>query len=281
MLRRANLHEIRRRAPDERRRRSCSWRQQCHDQGRTRRADCGHGRRRNASGRKLLLATGVVDQGEYTTLEGYLEAVVASLVPARNEASLGLVDGAAAGAATTATILSSAHFGFGLSTTHVSTGSILGSGVGRDTRMPDIRVGLASAGMGLGVWLASELMQEIVSAASLMGQVVQVGIPVTVGVALYLGLALLFKVEELEMVSRASWSSGSEIFSRSESSASVGALPSSAMAAARHHRIPWVLTIHASLTHTVVLSGARGALLAAGAARRIQRDCASGQPIKS
>ena len=39
--------------------------------------------------------------------------------------------GAAAGAAATATILASAHLGFGLSTTHVSTGSILGSGVGR------------------------------------------------------------------------------------------------------------------------------------------------------
>ena len=31
----------------------------------------------------------------------------------------------------TATILASAHLGFGLSTTHVSTGGILGSGVGR------------------------------------------------------------------------------------------------------------------------------------------------------
>jgi PiT family inorganic phosphate transporter len=40
--------------------------------------------------------------------------------------------GAAAGAATAATILASAHLGFGLSTTHVSTGSILGSGVGRE-----------------------------------------------------------------------------------------------------------------------------------------------------
>lgn len=39
--------------------------------------------------------------------------------------------GAAAGAATTATILTSAHLGFALSTTHVSTGSILGSGIGR------------------------------------------------------------------------------------------------------------------------------------------------------
>jgi inorganic phosphate transporter, PiT family len=48
----------------------------------------------------------------------------------------GIVDietpqGAASGAATSATILASAHLGFGLSTTHVSTGSILGSGVGR------------------------------------------------------------------------------------------------------------------------------------------------------
>jgi PiT family inorganic phosphate transporter len=39
--------------------------------------------------------------------------------------------GAASGAATSATILASAHLGFGLSTTHVATGSILGSGVGR------------------------------------------------------------------------------------------------------------------------------------------------------
>lgn len=39
--------------------------------------------------------------------------------------------GAASGAATTATILASAHLGFGLSTTHVATGSIVGSGLGR------------------------------------------------------------------------------------------------------------------------------------------------------
>nr|WP_239579450.1 inorganic phosphate transporter [Microlunatus panaciterrae] len=39
--------------------------------------------------------------------------------------------GSAAGAASTATILASSHLGFGLSTTHVSTGSILGSGIGR------------------------------------------------------------------------------------------------------------------------------------------------------
>jgi len=43
--------------------------------------------------------------------------------------------GAASGAATSATILASAHLGFGLSTTHVSTGSILGSGVGRGAKV--------------------------------------------------------------------------------------------------------------------------------------------------
>jgi PiT family inorganic phosphate transporter len=48
--------------------------------------------------------------------------------------------GAASGAATSATILASAHFGFGLSTTHVSTGSILGSGVGRGA---EVRWGVA------------------------------------------------------------------------------------------------------------------------------------------
>jgi PiT family inorganic phosphate transporter len=49
--------------------------------------------------------------------------------------------GAASGATTTATILASAHFGFGLSTTHVSTGSILGSGVGGSGG--DVRWGVA------------------------------------------------------------------------------------------------------------------------------------------
>ncbi len=40
-------------------------------------------------------ATDVVDPSDYTTIDGYLEAVVARLVPARNEASLGLIDGEA------------------------------------------------------------------------------------------------------------------------------------------------------------------------------------------
>jgi len=58
----------------------------------------------------------------------------------------GIVDidtpqGATSGAATTATILASAHLGFGLSTTHVATGAILGSGVGRAGA--EVRWGLA------------------------------------------------------------------------------------------------------------------------------------------
>ena len=58
----------------------------------------------------------------------------------------GIVDidtpqGAASGAATAATILASSHLGFGLSTTHVATGAILGSGVGREGA--EVRWGLA------------------------------------------------------------------------------------------------------------------------------------------
>jgi PiT family inorganic phosphate transporter len=58
----------------------------------------------------------------------------------------GIVDidtpqGATSGAATTATILASSHLGFGLSTTHVATGAILGSGVGRDGG--EVRWGMA------------------------------------------------------------------------------------------------------------------------------------------
>ncbi len=58
----------------------------------------------------------------------------------------GIVDidtpqGATSGAATTATILASSHLGFGLSTTHVATGAILGSGVGRDGA--EVRWGMA------------------------------------------------------------------------------------------------------------------------------------------
>ena len=65
----------------------------------------------------------------------------------------GLVDteapqGMAAECASAATILLSSHFGYALSTTHVATGSILGSGVGRRT---EVRWGVARK-MGV-AWL--------------------------------------------------------------------------------------------------------------------------------
>ena len=78
--------------------------------------------------------------------------------------------GAASGAATSATILASAHLGFGLSTTHVSTGSILGSGVGRgargslERRSPDgVRLAPDLAGAGLVGGLAALLSDRGVS----------------------------------------------------------------------------------------------------------------------
>ena len=70
--------------------------------------------------------------------------------------------GAAAGAATTATILASSHLGFGLSTTHVSTGSIMGSGVGR--KGADVRWGVARR-MMYG-WLLTLPAAALVGAAS-------------------------------------------------------------------------------------------------------------------
>jgi putative peptidoglycan lipid II flippase len=63
-----------------------------------------------------------------------------------------------------------------------------------------VKIGFASLLMGAGVWGVSQITNEITSATSLIGQILQVGVPVTAGVALYLGLATLFKVEELEMV---------------------------------------------------------------------------------
>jgi putative peptidoglycan lipid II flippase len=63
-----------------------------------------------------------------------------------------------------------------------------------------VRVGLAALGMGAGVWLTSRIATEVFSESTLVGQIVQVGLPVAVGVVLYLGLAVLFKVQELEMI---------------------------------------------------------------------------------
>jgi PiT family inorganic phosphate transporter len=65
----------------------------------------------------------------------------------------GLVDiappqGMAAQSASAAVILASSHLGFALSTTHVATGSIVGSGVGR----PDARVRWRLAGRMVAAW---------------------------------------------------------------------------------------------------------------------------------
>lgn len=69
--------------------------------------------------------------------------------------------GFAAEGSTSAVLLASAHFGFPLSTTHVCTGSILGSGVGK--RMASVR--WAVAGRMAGAWLVT------LPAAALVGGV--------------------------------------------------------------------------------------------------------------
>ena len=85
--------------------------------------------------------------------------------------------GMAAESSSAAVILSSSHLGFALSTTHVATGSILGSGVGR--RGAEVRwsvagrMGLAwlttlpAAGLvGAGMWLIGHLLGELVGAVA-------------------------------------------------------------------------------------------------------------------
>jgi PiT family inorganic phosphate transporter len=76
--------------------------------------------------------------------------------------------GSAASTATTATILASAHLGFGLSTTHVATGGILGAGVGRK----GARVRWGVAGRMAYAWLLTLPAAAVVGggAALLAGQ---------------------------------------------------------------------------------------------------------------
>ena len=69
--------------------------------------------------------------------------------------------GMAAQSASAAVILASSHLGFALSTTHVATGSILGSGLGR----PGARVRWALAGRMVGTWLITLPAAGIVGAA--------------------------------------------------------------------------------------------------------------------
>ena len=69
--------------------------------------------------------------------------------------------GMAAESASAAVILTSSHLGFALSTTHVATGSILGSGVGK----PGAKVRWAIAGRMVAAWLIT------LPAAGLVGAV--------------------------------------------------------------------------------------------------------------
>jgi PiT family inorganic phosphate transporter len=66
----------------------------------------------------------------------------------------------AAQSASAAVILASSHLGFALSTTHVATGSILGSGVGR----PGAQVRWRLAGRMVGAWLITLPSAAVVGA---------------------------------------------------------------------------------------------------------------------
>ena len=70
--------------------------------------------------------------------------------------------GMAAESASAATILLSSHFGYSLSTTHVATGSILGSGVGK--RGAEVRWGVAGR-MAI-AWVFTLPMAGLVGAAA-------------------------------------------------------------------------------------------------------------------
>ncbi len=63
-----------------------------------------------------------------------------------------------------------------------------------------LRIGVAAAGMGLLVWLASRGAESIFPTEEFGGQVAAVVAPVVVGVVTYLGLAAALKVEELNLV---------------------------------------------------------------------------------
>lgn len=99
----------------------------------------------------------------------------------------GLVDikapqGFAAETATTAAILASSHLGFGLSTTHVASGSIMGSGVGRNPA--EVRWGVAGR-MAI-TWLvtlpAAATVGALAAAITLLG-------PLGLGIVLVLLIA--------------------------------------------------------------------------------------------
>ena len=63
-----------------------------------------------------------------------------------------------------------------------------------------LRIGTAAAAMGLVVWLASRVSENIFPTEAFGGQVAAVAAPVLVGLAAYVGFAVLLKVEELQFV---------------------------------------------------------------------------------
>lgn len=106
--------------------------------------------------------------------------------------------GAASGAATTATILASAHLGFGLSTTHVATGSVVGSGLGR--RGAVVRWSVARR-MGV-AWLLTLPGAGIVGgAAALLAGVGTIGV-VLLMVLLVIACAVIWSLSRRNHVDR-------------------------------------------------------------------------------
>jgi len=93
--------------------------------------------------------------------------------------------GFASETASTVAILASSHLGFALSTTHICTGSILGSGIGRGTK-----VSWATAGkMGI-AWLVTLPCSGLVGAATSY-VAVKGGVPGTIAVICLLILGAL------------------------------------------------------------------------------------------
>lgn len=94
--------------------------------------------------------------------------------------------GMAAEASSAAVILASSHLGFALSTTHVATGSILGSGVGK----PGAQVRWAVAGRMVTAWLLTLPAAAIVGAAMwIVGHLFGLTVGSLVEVAILIGLA--------------------------------------------------------------------------------------------
>jgi inorganic phosphate transporter, PiT family len=98
--------------------------------------------------------------------------------------------GFAAETAAAATILASSHLGFALSTTHVCSGGVIGSGVGK--RLAEVRWG--TAGRMAIAWLLTLPAAAIVGAVAgklastgALGTIVVAVIGIGIGVAIYLG----------------------------------------------------------------------------------------------